>query len=909
MSFTGAFGTLAFLNPWVLAGLIFLPALWFLLRVTPPAPRLVVFPAARFVAGLIPEEPTTSRTPWWILLLRLIILALIVIALARPVLNPNASLPGVNGIRIVVDNSWASAQTWEMQMEEAKRLASSAGRDGRDIYILTTAPEPGSKDPAYHGPLTRGQAEGILRGLAPRPWPADYEAARRVIMEATTSNSLQSYWLSHGLQEGGKDFAKTLQNQGGLQYIRPEDSRLPVLIRPTDKITRQLAVLVSAPKELPPGTPVTVNAIGANGRVLDTQKVEVDVREKSATVVFDIPDAVRNQIHQIRLAGRKGAGAVLLLDDQFKKRNVGIVSPTGDPEKAPLVEESFYLERALEPYANLTTGTAAEVLEGEPAAIILPNIGAMPPADLNALEEWVRAGGLLLRFAGPNMTQGENFLVPVPLMQGGRALQGAMTWEEPVKLAPFPQSSPLYGLSVPEDIEVRQQLLAQPVEGLEEKTWAALDDGTPLITANNLDSGLIVLVHTTATPLWSDLSLSGLFVQLLRRVISLAGNTEPQSATSGMLQPLLIMDGYGVTMQPESFVQPIASENFEQTVPSAVNPPGIYGRAGYQTSLNLGDRIGALRTFSTLPLSVETGQYGKQNETSLLPWILAAAFGLFMLDWVIMALMQMNWQKFRPARAAAHIVLCASLTGFSLSAQAQTEQQMIDYAANIHLAYVRTGNAAVDRAASAGLEALADVLTHRTSVEPSGVVAIDPEQELSFFPVIYWPVTQEQQPLSTEALQNIQYYIDHGGTILFDTRDHVSSVNSGYGQSGRNAGKLRELTANLDIPPLIPVEEGHVLSKSFYLLDDFSGRYIGGTLWVEQQSLSGRDGVSSVIVGSNDWASAWASATSAGPRLKGGPQQQEEALRFGVNLVMYALTGNYKADQVHLPHILERLGQ
>ena len=75
---------------------------------------------------------------------------------------------------------------------------------------------------------------------------------------------------------------------------------------------------------------------------------------------------------------------------------------------------------------------------------------------------------------------------------------------------------------------------------------------------------------------------------------------------------------------------------------------------------------------------------------------------------------------------------------------------------------------------------------------------------------------------------------------------------------------------------------------------------------------SNNDGVASIIVGSNDWASAWA-MDAAGrpvmPVIPGGDMQREMALRFGVNLVMYALTGNYKADQVHLPAIIERLGQ
>lgn len=908
MTFSGSFGTIAFMNPWVLAGLVFLPALWFLLRVTPPAPRLIIFPAARFVKGLIPEAPTTSRTPWWILLLRILMLALIIVALARPVLNPGEALPGRGGVRIIMDNSWAAAQSWTLQTEEAQHIISAAGREKRQIYIMTTADEPGSETPTYHGPMTQGEAEAVLRGVKPYPWPADYDAASKLLKDNPAEESLQSFWLSHGLKEGNGKLAETIQNQGGLIFMAPPNTQLPLLLRPTKKISQKLSVLISAPKALPAGTPVTVNAVGKDGRILDSQSLSLDVSEKSATVTFDIPDAVRNQVTQIRTAGHKGAGGLLLLDDQYKRRNVGIVSTTNDPDTAPLIEESFYIQRALTPYANLTIGDVKDVLDKDPAVIILPNIGAMPPDDLNKLEGWVKNGGLLLRFAGPNMTQGENFLVPVPLMKGGRALDGALTWSTPVKLAPFPENSPLYGLPVPKDVVVKRQLLAQPVEGLEKKTWAVLQDGTPLITADSLDKGLVVLVHTTATPLWSDLSLSGLFVQMLLRIVNLAGTSAQQNSKGGTLQPLLTIDGFGNVGQPKDFVQPIASEAFDSTPAGPVHPPGLYGRAGYQRSLNLGDHIGGLHTFNSLPIGVSTETYGAKNETPLLPWILAAAFALFMLDWLIMALMQFSWRNMRlPTQTAA----CIALMLMPLPAHAQTKQQMIEYAGNIHLAYVRTGNTSVDAIAQRGLTALSDVLARRTSVEPSDVVAIDPEtMEISFFPLIYWPVTQEQKPLSSKALQNIQYYIDHGGTILFDTRDNLSTTKNAYGQTGgRNAGKLREMISNLNIPPLVPAAKDHVLTKSFYLIDSFPGRYVGGPLWVEDHSASGRDGVSSVIIGSNDWASAWASSYNSGPHLSGGPRQQEIAMRFGVNLVMYALTGNYKADQVHLPHILERLGQ
>ncbi len=123
---------------------------------------------------------------------------------------------------------------------------------------------------------------------------------------------------------------------------------------------------------------------------------------------------------------------------------------------------------------------------------------------------------------------------------------------------------------------------------------------------------------------------------------------------------------------------------------------------------------------------------------------------------------------------------------------------------------------------------------------------------------------------------------------------------------------LIALLAGLNLPPLQPVPEDHTLTRSFYLLQDFPGRWTGRTVWVDQTQPGVNDGVSSMIIGSHDWSGAWAVdefGLAMFPVLPGGERQREVARRFGVNLVMYALTGNYKTDQVHVPALLERLGQ
>jgi len=175
-----------------------------------------------------------------------------------------------------------------------------------------------------------------------------------------------------------------------------------------------------------------------------------------------------------------------------------------------------------------------------------------------------------------------------------------------------------------------------------------------------------------------------------------------------------------------------------------------------------------------------------------------------------------------------------------------------------------------------------------------------------------------EKSLSPKALARIGDYMRNGGTILFDTRDLTLGAVRGDISPGQQT--LRRMTAGLDLPPLEQVPAAHVLTKTFYILRDFQGRWIGGQLWVEAlppppkngaAPARGGDGVSPVVIGGNDWAAAW--AVDASGRFMfapspGGEVQREMAFRFGVNLVMYALTGNYKTDVVHAPALLQRLG-
>jgi hypothetical protein len=311
--------------------------------------------------------------------------------------------------------------------------------------------------------------------------------------------------------------------------------------------------------------------------------------------------------------------------------------------------------------------------------------------------------------------------------------------------------------------------------------------------------------------------------------------------------------------------------------------------------------------------------------------ILLAALGLFLLDTLIVLYLGGGIARLAPRfsrRAAAAVIILSALalTLPHAGAEEMAKSEVPRSALETKLAYVVTGDHDVDLVSKSGLGGLTLFLAQRTALEAGEPIGLDiTRDELAFYPLIYWPIVPGAMRPSEETLNRIDSYMKQGGTVLFDTRDAVVAP-PGAGGETRSPGmlELRKILSSLDIPELEPVSRDHVLTKTFYLLRDFPGRFNSGQLWVEalpavnddeessRRPARGGDGVSSIIITSNDLAGAWAMQPDGQPALpmvEGEPRQRELAFRAGVNIVMYTLTGNYKADQVHVPALLERLGQ
>ncbi len=934
----------AFASPAILLGLLALPAIWWLLRLTPPRPKSEVFPPLRILASVLKREETPAQSPWWLTALRMALAAAVILAIANPVVNPRANSLNTDGpLVLVVDNSWAAAPDWDRRVRTADALINDAEDAGLPVAIAFTADR-------SHDAVPGGAAAAREKLAAARPIPLvpDRERAAAALTEGLNGTEPGSVIvLADGIAGPSDDTAFA-----SLSALAPSQFRLiegdgAAAVAITGAANNANAMSVTATR-LSSGSSQTfpIAALDSQGRALASATLDFAPGAGTASVEIATPFELRNDFARLSLSNLSTAGAVHLLDDGFKRRRVALIAGESGSDFQPLLQPLYYISRALQPYADLIEPTTADlsvsipqILQGNPSAIIMADVGRLPADVYEPLDQWISRGGTLIRFAGPRLASApaDDPLVPVILRQGERALGGAMSWSEPQSLADFPPTGPFAGLPPATDITINRQVLAEPTPDLAERTWASLADGTPLVTTREQESGRMVLFHTSAEATWSNMPLSGTFVEMLRRLVQMAraggaatGNTTGNEAA--VLPPYRLLTADGTLTTEAGSAKPITLQPGDTPVASFDHPPGLYGTEDGFSAVNLLERGTELARLDANAIGtnmVREGLIGEEAR-SLRPLLFALAFFLILVDSLVVLFMNGAFTRRARSRgsAAAGIAATAVLLLMFQPSQGQAQQDakpgddvILERLDTTHLAYVVTGEAEVDRISEQGLQGLTQFLTYRTTLEPGEPVGVDiANDELSLYPIIYWPISAAAPMPSPAAISRIDAYMRNGGTVLFDTRDQFSSLDSD-GASSPNGERLQAVLANIDIPPLEPTPEDHVLARSFYLLNDFPGRYAGSPLWVEarleatqtgSELSSSGDGVTPLLITANDFAGAWAIDAQGSPVLPTVPSdvmQREFAYRAGVNIMMYMLTGNYKADQVHVPALLERLGQ
>ena len=441
---------LGFAQPLVLLALLSLPVLWWLLRLIPPQPRRIEFPSTRLLFDIAPREETPQRTPWWLTLLRLMLAALVIIAAAGPLWNPPAATSSSKApLALLIDDGFPAAPTWDARMRMAEDLIARAEADHRGVALIPLS-EP-SRDVSFELPAA---ARVRLKQIKPKPYAverADALPALGRFLGATPE--VEFVWLTDGVDlGGGSDFVSALARlveqrpmtviEGGLataHALSGADNAAGAL---TVKVLRAASGAAETG---------TVRALDLKGLPLGDTSFTFTEGTRESEAELTLPVEIRNDIARLEIAGERSAGAVTLLDKRWRRRAIGVVTGSSVDTAQPLLASTYYLTRALGPFADVRVaerGSPAQVvsqfIEQRLPMLILADVGNVAEAR-DQLTRWLEDGGVLVRFAGPRLAAGDDDLVPVRLRRGGRILGGSLSWEQPQQLNAFARESPRAG--------------------------------------------------------------------------------------------------------------------------------------------------------------------------------------------------------------------------------------------------------------------------------------------------------------------------------------------------------------------------------------------------------------------------------------------------------------------------------
>lgn len=627
-------------------GLMATAALWFIMRTMPSKPRQEEFPPARLLQKWKSTQHKPAEMPLWQRIMRATVLTLATAGLAQISYNPADIFKGEGTLVLTVNNGAFSGPNWADRAAVRKDILDRAGREGRQVILLSTAPSKDGSPLKAVGPISAAEAAQLAQEIEPSSWLDANEQAAAALRNIDAGRDATVIFLDDGLDSPGKrDLIEQLGRMGHLTIIEDAAGKKPHLLRPVSGSGGKLAVEVLRP-DLSTQEAVTLIARDEAGHAVGQKDVYFDPGQSIGKGEFDLPPEIRNQLTAVSIMGEKGVGATLLLDEKTRLRPVGIIESDAKGRQHSFLSESLYISEALKSRASLHYGSAGSLLDSghEFSVLILPDSARTSKEDRDRIEKWVHAGGTLLRFSGPVLAaqkkKDADSLLPVAIQPGARALGGRFSGGKPGRLKEFNAQSPFNGINIPDDVTVKKQILPQPYPAAKAQVWAQLEDNTPLITAAKTGKGQIVLFHSAIDSEWADVHLSGdLFISILHAVIEYSRSMDGAlDAENISLPPLGVLNGRGEMENPSDLVAPLTEQMIRDGIVGPESPPGFYGDhfSGAAVARNLHGSVGELKTLPALPGDIVRNDYDAgRNRKDLAGIFLILAMGLSAVDYGI----------------------------------------------------------------------------------------------------------------------------------------------------------------------------------------------------------------------------------------------------------------------------------
>ena len=889
-------------NIFPLLGLIILPIIFFIIRFYPPVPKEKEYSSFFLLKDIVRQNSSKTKFPLWLLIFRLLLCLLVILFFSDPYLTIGKQTGNYKNYTIIADNGWSIANNWKNYKNIIKEISIEAENKKKEIHFYFSLSE-NIIEPTIL--KSHNEVLEFIKKNPPLVQQTDRKNVIKILKKNNYFNSSKVFFIfsnfdSRSIKEQTQTLKLIKENNPAIEIINPVKK---ITFLEKVNINKERLELTIKRKGIYINNDFVIQIFGNSGEVLFKKKYTYNSNIDEYKITETFPIEIINQFFKIKILNENHAGAYFYLDDYTKRVSVGVIAEDESLIEKPLLSPVYYLKKSLNQNHTSYIASIKKILDKKISVIFLPSNKRLLKADQNRLKKWIKEGGVLVRFSDKNIIkQKDLYFDGKNYFQSLRNIAKDFSIQNKLSISSFTKNTLLSNLKVPKDLIFEKQLILDNYES-DIIVLASLEDQSPLITMKNVGYGKVILFHITSNNEWSNLPLSSLFKDIISKLL-LVPKVEKNLYSEEMIIKSKI-DSFGELTNPLKNYYYVNNLIEEKKYPSFKNPAGIYENENLSIALNLSGNLSTQSFFSNIDERISIKNNYEKSIFKLKNFILILIFIMFFADMLINIILKNNilfLNFFKKSKSFSFLFV------FSIILCSQNKIEASENYNKIFLAYIKTENNILNQIALSGLTNLKDFLIERTSISPQGVKEIDiVSDKIFFYPFIYWQITKNIPNLEEKTIKKIKNYFNSGGIILFD----IIYLSKSYNNVDKNTLEdIEALFSELGIEDLQQITKNHTLSKSYYLLKKFPGRFDNKLFLVNTDNLDDNDGVSSVIVGLNNWVGAWAKDENNYPLyqvIPGGDRQRELSFRFGINLIMYSLTGNYKSDQVHSKSILERL--
>lgn len=899
------FQKISFVYPYSLILLIFLPFLIRFLITSPLLPKLKKFPSIIFLANYKSIDQKSAKLNYPIIILRLLIILFLIFAFSNPIFSSGNTKKSSD--LIIIDNGWTSGTIWNVRKQKIIELLSAKEIKNQEFFLLTTTELANEKLSNYNS-KNFAEAINFVKSIKPLSWSPNYKNVKRSVEDRIDSFD-KVYWFTEKTINTEKSNLLNFLKNYNLTIVASSENEIPPVLKvfPENDTTYKIEIHHYKKKF----TKGTINCFDEEQRLIFRQKFEQKIveNEDTFTTKFELklPYQIKDKIFYFQLDDINSVSTKFFLNRLRQKKVIGIVNDKKN--EVDFQRGSYYTRKGVEKNNVIIEEGLSKLLTKSVSSIFIDDSNSTNNIKEQTLS-WIKSGGIMIKYGGPNLlsTFADNpnniFLNKLSLSKIETTLDSKLSLKKNLKIKEETDEEEFFfGIKIPNEIVVKKYIqldisyLTNDVEVL-----LRLENGAPIISSSKVGSGRIIFFHIPVNNLWSNFPLSYSFIEIIQRIINLSKGIDEKKER--IFQPYLSLDAIG-NFLPAS-AQVLSVNNFKPSNSIVLNynqPPGIYKDYDGFIAVNFGNNFSNSYKFKNLGSNLNFEELITDKSISLRPILLTLAILFFLIDTLITLYLRGLIRFDYLLRIFPKVFMIIFITLISKTIIAKDISK--DKISETKIGYILTNNSLIDENSRNGLMQISKFVSKKTASilnKPEGINLQN--QELFYYPLIYWPLINTNIKLSSEESKKINSFLKDGGLLLVDCKLNFSTFDL-----DNCLAKFKDLVKISELSKFSKLGKNHGIAKSFYLIENFPG-VENNEVFFSKVDSQFNDNAASVVLSNNNWSNAWAKDSNENfifPLLDNSENQRITSIRFGINLVIYALTGNYKADQIHVPEILKRL--